>query len=356
MKNNNRKLFKTGIYILGLILISVAFNSCGFKVSRKGYKNTGIKSNCDVKIYKNLNPSQNLQKVGSITLNDDLFDFNCSEDDAVVLLKQEACSIGANIINITRENYPTFFVDKNCYRCDAEFFILRDTSYLTNTPEYFPQKKIYFTDFGRMPNEYINFYIGVDYISLNKNYWRDILSKSELSSVEILPALCSINLAYIYKSLFFGLSWAINNTGTDSNHLYNSDLIFNRFGIDFGYNIFNSNLTVSPLIGLRYFYLKHTISFKDEYLSVDEWLKHPDLSLRANQLAGIVGLNIIYPIHGITISGNFGYNFNFHKYPYLNSTNNGINNGGVKLIYNYFIGLGVGFAVPLDENYRRYSY
>jgi hypothetical protein len=65
-----------------------------------------------------------LKKVGEIKLGDSGFSISCSEEQALGLLRKEACSLKANIVNIVEESRPDLL--SSCYRCRAEFFINTD--------------------------------------------------------------------------------------------------------------------------------------------------------------------------------------------------------------------------------------
>lgn len=49
------------------------------------------------------------------------FTFKCSEDYRRSLMKEEACSVGANIIKINKEAHPSIW-SSSCYRAKVEYY------------------------------------------------------------------------------------------------------------------------------------------------------------------------------------------------------------------------------------------
>jgi hypothetical protein len=75
---------------------------------------------CNVVIKKHLKDTTGLIKVGSIRLKDSGYSINCNEEDAVNILKKEACRLNADLVNIFRDKNPGFLY--YCYDCHADFF------------------------------------------------------------------------------------------------------------------------------------------------------------------------------------------------------------------------------------------
>ncbi|MEY4876211.1 MAG: hypothetical protein RL708_1360 [Bacteroidota bacterium] len=57
----------------------------------------------------------------AIKLGDSGFSTICKEQDAINILKRDACGLNANLINITAE-IPPSFTGSSCYRCSAVFY------------------------------------------------------------------------------------------------------------------------------------------------------------------------------------------------------------------------------------------
>ena len=119
-----RNIIKQLFYTL---LVIIFLTSCSHRVVRTGYdvKELSYK-NCNVIIKKNKAPSKNIaSKVGSIKLGDNGFSIDCNEEDALNILKNEACALNADLIVITKENRVDLW--SSCYRCTADFYTYHDT-------------------------------------------------------------------------------------------------------------------------------------------------------------------------------------------------------------------------------------
>jgi hypothetical protein len=64
-----------------------------------------------------------IQFKGSIRIAESGFSVNCSEEKIREKLKDEACSIDANLINITQEAFPNLM--STCYQCIADFYYVQ---------------------------------------------------------------------------------------------------------------------------------------------------------------------------------------------------------------------------------------
>jgi|TARA_B110000977_G_C10711094_1_gene351316 hypothetical protein len=132
--------------IIYTLLVGFIFMSCSHRVLRTGYqvKKSNYK-NCDIIIKKKTELSDTLAlKIGEIKLRDFGISIACSEEHAIKILKNEACTIGADIIIITNENRPDLW--SSCYRCKAEFYKYKALQ---------PKKTIY-NDFRYDPQEVKN--------------------------------------------------------------------------------------------------------------------------------------------------------------------------------------------------------
>src|SRR5688572_30002889 len=105
------------------ITFTLLVSSCSHKISRVGY-NTPASSQADCEVSVTYGPASSIdnkaQLLGSITLDDTGFSTNCNENDALAILKKEACSLKANTILITAYKEPSFA--STCYRCSANFY------------------------------------------------------------------------------------------------------------------------------------------------------------------------------------------------------------------------------------------
>jgi hypothetical protein len=107
--------------ILFLSIIILSISSCTHKITRTGYDiNKTYYKTCDIIVTKNLSASDSLQKVGEIRLGDTGFSAACNEAQAIEILKNEGCAIGANIVHITEDSRADAL--SSCYRCSAVFY------------------------------------------------------------------------------------------------------------------------------------------------------------------------------------------------------------------------------------------
>ena len=74
-----------------------------------------------------------MEKVGEVKLGESGFSTSCSEERALEILKKEACSLNADIINIIEERRPD--VMSSCYRCRAEFYRYTDPELVIQSDE-----------------------------------------------------------------------------------------------------------------------------------------------------------------------------------------------------------------------------
>lgn len=109
---------------LAAMLCLFCFAQCAYKVTRVGYQQgqmLGGNTNDTVLIaYQTDSLIDQLQPIGSIVLKDGGATVNCSEEDAIAFLKEEAWSIGANVVlldNIKRADFLS-----SCFRCTAYFY------------------------------------------------------------------------------------------------------------------------------------------------------------------------------------------------------------------------------------------
>ena len=110
--------------LLYYFILCMFFTNCKHQISRIGY-DVDTKSpayiNCNILIKKFEIISDSVAtKIGTIKLSDSGFSNRCSEDDAIIILKNEGCALKADFINISKEKKPDNV--SNCYRCRADFY------------------------------------------------------------------------------------------------------------------------------------------------------------------------------------------------------------------------------------------
>ncbi|WP_157600926.1 hypothetical protein [Persicobacter sp. CCB-QB2] len=75
-------------------------SNCTHRMVRTGYEPTSTAYNqCNVEVRKWMTPTDSLQKIGQLKLGESGFAVSCNEQRALDILRNEACSINANIIN-----------------------------------------------------------------------------------------------------------------------------------------------------------------------------------------------------------------------------------------------------------------
>lgn len=112
------------VSILVILLLTINFRH---QISRIGYR-VDTKSllyvDCKIPIKKfEIIPDSIATKIGTIKLSDAGFSVNCSEEDALKILEKEGCAVGADFVNIIKENLPDN--ESKCYRCKAELYKYR---------------------------------------------------------------------------------------------------------------------------------------------------------------------------------------------------------------------------------------
>ena len=116
---------------LGLFFIFI-LTGCGgiHNISRTGYVvESYTKSGCIVHFTRELKSNVKIEPKGSIALTDK-GSSKCSPEDAFNILRNEACELDANLIEISNERMPD--LGSSCYRCDAVFYKVDSSFVATN--------------------------------------------------------------------------------------------------------------------------------------------------------------------------------------------------------------------------------
>ena len=129
---------KTLLYLILCLVVT----GCSYKVTRAGYVELPVTSRtCDVKLVRNYTLQDSaVTQLGKIGLHDSGFTTGCSEADAIALLKKEACSLGADLVNITKKIRPD--MASSCYRCEAGFYKMNDEKVHIKTDTEFTAQNI----------------------------------------------------------------------------------------------------------------------------------------------------------------------------------------------------------------------
>ena len=128
---------KTIYYLTLLILIT----SCSHRIVRTGYHiNKSDYKNCDIVITKDIVVTDSLKKVGEIKLGESGFSIACSEADAIAILKNEACALNADLVNITEEHRSDLL--SSCYRCRADFYKYQGVDFIRQSNDLYKSENI----------------------------------------------------------------------------------------------------------------------------------------------------------------------------------------------------------------------
>lgn len=116
---------------LMLFMGFIFLTSCGLTRHRAGYYPMEERDplDCEVRV-ATMATVDDLQKVevGVLTLGEAPFleyPWICNKEDALKVIREEACNVNANFANIIHENYPTFM--QSCYHCTVVLYRVPDT-------------------------------------------------------------------------------------------------------------------------------------------------------------------------------------------------------------------------------------
>ena len=110
-------------HLIGFNIFVIAFVGCAPQVSRIGYELSDLRKDpdCRVEIKKYATIDDELyERIGTINISDGKFSSNCAEDVIIDMLNEEACNIGADIVNITNSRQPSQL--SKCYQVTADFY------------------------------------------------------------------------------------------------------------------------------------------------------------------------------------------------------------------------------------------
>ncbi|MFA5072859.1 MAG: hypothetical protein WC539_03045 [Nitrospirota bacterium] len=133
-----------------IVILSLCFLSagCTAKITRQGYlldTLQDIEKKCpDVIIVKGFDyKSDSVEIKGKISASDTAFSTTCSEAFVMDIFKKDACTIGADIINITEESQPNAWTS-TCYRAEAELLRMKDRTMLSEikTDKHYSDRNI----------------------------------------------------------------------------------------------------------------------------------------------------------------------------------------------------------------------
>lgn len=119
-----------------IFLIAIFCTSCRHTIVRTNYKPHQAKFDyCNVNIVKEFSPSDQVEKVGTVELEDSRYSIFCNEAHAMKILKKEACVLNAQLVHLVKEKRPDAL--SSCYRCKADIYkVKQDSLNLVSEPGY----------------------------------------------------------------------------------------------------------------------------------------------------------------------------------------------------------------------------
>lgn len=116
--------------LMALIFWVLSCSGCASVMTRYGYDLNDIPNRntylgCRVPVMKNFQYSKDdVEVVGSIKAGDTGVSIECGKGYVIGVFRQEACSLGADLVNITYERGLDIW--SSCYRAKAEFLRYKD--------------------------------------------------------------------------------------------------------------------------------------------------------------------------------------------------------------------------------------
>lgn len=125
-------------------MVTLALGGCASVMTRYGYELKDIPKRdaslgCSIPVKKNFQYHRDdVEVLGSIKAGDSGLSFECGKGYVLGIFRQEACALGADLINITYERNLDIW--SSCYRAKADFLRFKDrtkVSVLESDPDYF---------------------------------------------------------------------------------------------------------------------------------------------------------------------------------------------------------------------------
>lgn len=118
-----------------LLISLIVFIGCSSTMTRYGYNLQNLPANkdtkCNIPIKKNFPyKKEEVEILGSIRAGDSGFSVKCGEAYVLKQFHQEACALGADLINIIDES--RFDILSTCYRAKAEFLRFKEREKVKN--------------------------------------------------------------------------------------------------------------------------------------------------------------------------------------------------------------------------------
>ena len=112
-----RLMFSLSFLLITIYGCAVGIERTGFKLQNK--QEGQNLQNCNIAIkYQMAYDTENIQVLGTIKSYEQGASIKCGEIDVLSIFVYDACSIGANVVNILEEKHPNVW--STCYRAKAE--------------------------------------------------------------------------------------------------------------------------------------------------------------------------------------------------------------------------------------------
>lgn len=113
--------------------ILICVYGCSASVTRTGYETSALQTaaiDCSKIVIKNhaVISEDVAVVVGRVSASDSGFSTECNERYVLGIFKTDACALGADIVNITKESQPGFW--SSCYQAEADLIKLKDKTQL----------------------------------------------------------------------------------------------------------------------------------------------------------------------------------------------------------------------------------
>ena len=113
-----------------LLIVIISLTGCASVMTRYGYDlqsipNRNAHLGCSIPIKRDFRYNKDEAEIlGSIKAGDTGFSLECGKGYVLGIFRQEACALGADLINITYERGLDLW--SSCYRAKADFLRLKD--------------------------------------------------------------------------------------------------------------------------------------------------------------------------------------------------------------------------------------
>lgn len=147
IKQKEIHLFVEGVLVRKLLILSFVTISmttligCAPSIHREGYAlNENVNAITDCKIIVTSNQNYKGKIIGKIKIGDSGLSTKCSESDALNIIKNEGCQIGADVAILSDIKQPDLM--SSCYRVTGEFIKLDSSKIEAKENQEYSQKSV----------------------------------------------------------------------------------------------------------------------------------------------------------------------------------------------------------------------